>query len=94
MKDTVIADENFSASVSRSANEIVATYKKEEAGMDLVIRLPASYPLHHADVECARSLGISEVKKRKWLLSLTAFIRNQVIFSIQFHQYAMIPRYS
>jgi E3 ubiquitin-protein ligase listerin len=79
VKDSVIADENFSVSVSRSANEIVATYKKEETGMDLVIRLPASYPLRHADVECARSLGISEVKKRKWLLSLTAFIRNQVI---------------
>ncbi|KAJ4772899.1 E3 ubiquitin-protein ligase listerin [Rhynchospora pubera] len=77
VKDSVIVDENFSVSVSRSANEIVATYKKEETGMDLVIRLPASYPLRHADVECARSLGISEVKQRKWLLSLTAFIRNQ-----------------
>ncbi|KAJ3688315.1 hypothetical protein LUZ61_017479 [Rhynchospora tenuis] len=77
VKDSVIADENFSVSVSRSANEIVATYKKEETGMDLVIRLPASYPLRHADVECARSLGISEVKQRKWLLSLTTFIRNQ-----------------
>ena len=73
------ADENFSVSVNRSAYEIVATYKKEETGIDLVIRLPNCSPLHHVDVECTRSLGISEVKCRKWLLSLTSFVRNEVI---------------
>ncbi|XP_009417968.2 E3 ubiquitin-protein ligase listerin isoform X1 [Musa acuminata AAA Group] len=77
VKETVFADENFSVSVNRSASEIIATYKKEETGMDLVIRLPSSYPLRPVDVECTRSLGISEVRQRKWLLSLTAFIRNQ-----------------
>ncbi|XP_072959491.1 E3 ubiquitin-protein ligase listerin [Typha angustifolia] len=77
VKETIVADENFSVSVNRSAYEIVATYKKEETGMDLVIRLPSCYPLRPVDVECTRSLGISEVKQRKWLLSLTAFIRNQ-----------------
>ncbi|KAI0497285.1 hypothetical protein KFK09_020508 [Dendrobium nobile] len=34
-------------------------------------------PFAPVDVECTRSLGISEVKQRKWLLSLTAFVRNQ-----------------
>ncbi|KAL6642217.1 hypothetical protein ACP70R_020398 [Stipagrostis hirtigluma subsp. patula] len=77
VKDSVFADENFSVSVNRSAYEIVATYKKEETGIDLVIRLPNCYPLRHVDVECTRSLGISEVKCRKWLLSLTSFVRNQ-----------------
>ncbi|KAL6595461.1 hypothetical protein ACP70R_047801 [Stipagrostis hirtigluma subsp. patula] len=76
-QDSVFADENFSVSVNRSAYEIVATYKKEETGIDLVIRLPSCYPLRHVDVECTRSLGISEVKCRKWLLSLTSFVRNQ-----------------
>ena len=79
VKDYVYGDENFSVSVNRSAFEIVATYKKEETGIDLVIRLPNCYPLRHVDVECTRSLGISEVKCRKWLLSLTSFVRNQVI---------------
>ena len=79
VKDSVYADENFSVSVNRSAYEIVATYKKEETGIDLVIRLPNCYPLRHVDVECTRSLGISEVKCRKWLLSLTSFVRNEVI---------------
>lgn len=77
VKESVIADENFSVSVNKSAHEIIATYKKEETGMDLVIHLPSCYPLRAVDVDCTRSLGISEVKKRKWLLSLTAFIRNQ-----------------
>uniref|UniRef100_A0A0D9VAZ7 E3 ubiquitin-protein ligase listerin n=1 Tax=Leersia perrieri TaxID=77586 RepID=A0A0D9VAZ7_9ORYZ len=77
VKDSLYADDNFSVSVNRSAYEIVATYKKEETGIDLVIRLPNCYPLRHVDVECTRSLGVSEVKCRKWLLSLTAFVRNQ-----------------
>ncbi|KAF8397167.1 hypothetical protein HHK36_016074 [Tetracentron sinense] len=77
IKKAGFADENFLVSVSKSAYEVVATYKKEETGMDLVIRLPASYPLRPVDVDCTRSLGISEVKQRKWLLSLTAFVRNQ-----------------
>lgn len=78
IKKASFADDNFSISVSKSANEIVATYTKDETGMDLVIRLPPSYPLRPVDVDCTRSLGISEVKRRKWLMSLMSFVRNQV----------------
>lgn len=81
IKQSNFADENFSVSVSKSANEVVATYTKDETGMDLVIRLPASYPLRPVDVDCMRSLGISEVKQRKWLMSMMLFVRNQVIAS-------------
>ena len=87
IKKASFADENFSVSVSKSANEVVATYTKDETGMDLVIRLPPSYPLRSVDVDCTRSLGISEVKQRKWLMSMTSFVRNQVIamyFSLLF----------
>jgi len=79
IKKSDFRDENFSVSVSKSANEIVATYTKDETGMDLVIRLPASYPLRPVDVDCTRSLGISETKQRKWLMSMMLFVRNQVI---------------
>lgn len=79
IKKTSFADENFSVTVSKSANEVVATYTKDETAMDLVIRLPASYPLRAVDVDCPRSLGISEVKQRKWLMSMLLFVRNQVI---------------
>ncbi|XP_040991883.1 E3 ubiquitin-protein ligase listerin isoform X1 [Juglans microcarpa x Juglans regia] len=77
IKKAKFADENFSVSVSKSANEVVATYTKDETGMDLVIRLPASYPLRPVDVDCTKSLGISEVKQRKWLMSMMSFVRNQ-----------------
>ena len=78
IKKAEFADENFSVSVSKAANEVVATYTKDETGMDLVIRLPASYPLRPVDVDCTRSLGISEVKQRKWLMSMMSFVRSQV----------------
>ncbi|XP_076904678.1 E3 ubiquitin-protein ligase listerin-like [Bidens hawaiensis] len=77
IKKADLSDENFSVSVSKSANEVVATCTKDESNMDLVVRLPASYPLRPVDVECTRSLGISEVKQRKWLLSMMSFVRNQ-----------------
>ncbi|KAK9159226.1 hypothetical protein Scep_005800 [Stephania cephalantha] len=77
IKKASITDENFSVSVSKSANEVVATYKKEETGMDLVISLPASYPLRPVDVDCTKSLGISDLKQRKWLMSMIAFVRSQ-----------------
>lgn len=77
IKKSNFHDENFSVSVSKSANEVVATYTKDETGMDLVIRLPVSYPLRPVDVDCTRSLGISEVKQRKWLMSMMLFVRNQ-----------------
>ncbi|XP_013682421.2 E3 ubiquitin-protein ligase listerin-like [Brassica napus] len=70
-------DESFSVSISKSANEVVATYTKDETGMDLVIRLPVSYPLKPVDVNCTKSIGISDAKQRKWLMSMLMFLRNQ-----------------
>ncbi|KAK4759113.1 hypothetical protein SAY87_020414 [Trapa incisa] len=77
IKKASFLDENFSVSVSKAANEVVATYTKDETGVDLVIRLPASYPLRAVDVDCMRSLGISELKQRKWLMSMMLFLSNQ-----------------
>ncbi|KAK1272073.1 E3 ubiquitin-protein ligase listerin [Acorus gramineus] len=77
VKQAPIGDESFSVIVNKSTYEITATYKKDDSTMDLVIHLPAYYPLHPVDVDCTRSIGISEAKQRKWLLSLSAFIRNQ-----------------
>ncbi|XP_023635520.1 E3 ubiquitin-protein ligase listerin [Capsella rubella] len=70
-------DESFSVSISKAANEVVATYTKDETGMDLVIRLPVSYPLRPVDVNCTKSIGISDAKQRKWLMSMQLFVRNQ-----------------
>ena len=76
-------DDSFSVSISKSANEVVATYTKDETGMDLVIRLPVSYPLRPVDVNCTKSIGISDAKQRKWLMSMLMFVRNQVLYFCQ-----------
>ncbi|CAN8253175.1 unnamed protein product [Cochlearia groenlandica] len=70
-------DDCFSVSISKSANEVVATYTKDETGMDLMIRLPVSYPLRPVDVNCTKSIGINDAKQRKWLMSMLMFVRNQ-----------------
>lgn len=46
--------------------------------MDVVIRIPSCYPLRAVDVECTRRLGINKTLLRKWILSMAAFLRNQV----------------
>lgn len=82
IKKASFVDDNFSVSVSKAANEVVATYTKDETGVDLVIRLPSSYPLREVSVNCTKSLGISELKQRKWLMSMVLFLSNQVNFSL------------
>ncbi|KAK3259050.1 hypothetical protein CYMTET_31933, partial [Cymbomonas tetramitiformis] len=42
-----------------------------------VIRLPAMFPLKPAEVECNKRMGVSEARLRKWLLAISAFLRNQ-----------------
>eukprot|EP00899_Mesostigma_viride_P009971 jgi/Mesvir1/18976/Mv18941-RA.1 len=69
--------DNLAIKVSPSLREVTATYKKDEAVLDLVVRLPPSYPLRPVEVECSRRVGISESKLRKWILSIIAFLQNE-----------------
>ncbi|KAI4962660.1 hypothetical protein ZWY2020_028360 [Hordeum vulgare] len=69
VKESVYADADILVSVNRHGDEIIATYKKEETGIDLGdTKLPSCYLIRrmYVEVECTRSLGsISEVKCRK-----------------------------
>ncbi|GBG80434.1 hypothetical protein CBR_g30899 [Chara braunii] len=69
--------DNLWIKVNRSSREVSATYTKDEAVLELVIRLPAAYPLRAIEVDCTRRVGVSESRMRKWLLSISAFLRNQ-----------------
>lgn len=62
---------------TKSTNTVTAIYSKDEATLELVIRLPPAYPLRPAEAECSRRMGVSEGKLRKWLLSISGFLRNQ-----------------
>jgi len=58
--------------------EIIATYTLEEFTIELVIVLPANYPVGMADVQCVQRLGVAKSEWRKWMLQLTTFLRYQV----------------
>jgi hypothetical protein len=77
LQASVIADETLSIRANRTLREATAVYKKEEACLDIVIRLPSCYPLRAVEVDCTRRLGISETLLRKWILSMASFLRNQ-----------------
>ncbi|BBN16555.1 E3 ubiquitin-protein ligase listerin [Marchantia polymorpha subsp. ruderalis] len=70
-------EDEFSIRANRSSREVTAIYKKEEAGMDIVIKMPPCYPLRAVGVECTRRMGIDEHLLRKWILSMASFLRNQ-----------------
>lgn len=69
-----------------SSREIVSTYKMKELNMELIIQLPANYPLGVVDVSSVRRLGVSEQEWRNWLIQLTTYLTHQngsIIQSLQ-----------
>ncbi|KAH7423411.1 hypothetical protein KP509_12G054400 [Ceratopteris richardii] len=75
--NTTTTDDTLIIKANQSLGEVVVLYKKEEAGMDMVVKMPKCYPLRAVDIDCTRRLGISETRLRKWMLSMAAFLRNQ-----------------
>ncbi|GKA51030.1 zinc finger, CCHC-type containing protein [Tanacetum coccineum] len=78
IKNANLSDENFSVSVSKSVNEVVATYTKEETRMDLVVHLPLSYSLTPVD---GTSFSMTERERLevRGLLPLNIMIEQQQI---------------
>ena len=62
---------------SEAAREITAVYRKDDAELQLVVRLPRTYPLRAAEPTVTRRMGVNEARLRKWLLSMSAFLMNQ-----------------
>ncbi|KAJ3154933.1 hypothetical protein HDU86_004452 [Geranomyces michiganensis] len=83
--DQSAAAEDLAVKVSKSGNEVSAAYTVEDAVLEMVIRLPASFPLRQVDVDSGgsgtaaggRAAGISEARWRAWLLSASAVIASQ-----------------
>ncbi|KAL3632409.1 hypothetical protein CASFOL_025393 [Castilleja foliolosa] len=78
VKKAKLAEDNFFISVSTSTKEVVATYSKDETGMGMSIRFPPSYPLKNVEIDGTRSFGISVLKCRDLLKSLTPFVHNRM----------------
>lgn len=75
--------DNMTIRVRPSAREVIATYKlNEEGSMELVMQLPANYPLGNIVVDTGRKVGVTSNQWRSWILQLQTFLMQQVRFSI------------
>ncbi|KAK9814167.1 hypothetical protein WJX72_001547 [[Myrmecia] bisecta] len=72
------SQDNFSIRTNPVTREVVSVMDVEDgARLEMVVRLPAAAPLRPPEVDCRRKVGVAEGRLRKWLLSITAFLRNQ-----------------
>lgn len=69
---------NISVKVVKSTLEVVASYNIEDSALDMVIKLPRSFPLRLVEVNSTSPLtGVPEQKWRSWLLSSQAVLSAQ-----------------
>jgi hypothetical protein len=60
---------------ARGSREVTAAYSVDDALLEVTVRLPGAYPLRAPEAECARRVGVSEARLRKWLLAMAAALR-------------------
>ncbi|EKX50542.1 hypothetical protein GUITHDRAFT_66966 [Guillardia theta CCMP2712] len=72
-----IDKDELSIRASASTREIAAAYSKDEAVMEVILRVPELYPLRVVEVEGTRRVGISEGKWKKWALSMRTLLDNK-----------------
>ncbi|KAG7395736.1 listerin E3 ubiquitin protein ligase 1 [Phytophthora boehmeriae] len=63
-------EEEMTVKGSRVSREITTTYVKDECTLEMVVRVPSSYPLRSVEVECTKRIGISEDRWRRWVLQI------------------------
>jgi hypothetical protein len=69
--------DSFTVRAIAVSREVVASLKVEEGhSLELIIRFPMTFPLKAPEASCHKSVGVGEARLRKWLLSITAFLRN------------------
>jgi hypothetical protein len=59
------------------SREVVANYIQDECKLSVVIKIPPSFPLRNAQVDCQRTLGISEKRWRFWSLLIMRMLNSQ-----------------
>ncbi|KAI9756433.1 MAG: hypothetical protein M4579_003855 [Chaenotheca gracillima] len=68
------ANEDMKVKVSTKAKEVTASYEVDEQRMQIVIRLPGTYPLRQIAVEGLNRVGVDEKKWRSWLITTQGVI--------------------
>ncbi|KAG0369899.1 hypothetical protein BC939DRAFT_460957 [Gamsiella multidivaricata] len=62
---------------SKATSEVTASFQIDEATMEIVIRLPANFPLRQVEVEGLQRVGVKEARWRAWLLAVAGVIAAQ-----------------
>ncbi|KAI9911382.1 hypothetical protein PsorP6_008783 [Peronosclerospora sorghi] len=65
-----LVDGQMTVKGSRVSREITTTYMKDECALEMVMRVPPSYPLRCVEVECTKRIGIPEDRWRRWVLQI------------------------
>ncbi|KAG0141417.1 hypothetical protein CROQUDRAFT_292850 [Cronartium quercuum f. sp. fusiforme G11] len=72
-----LEDEQMTVKVNLIANEVKVTYVVDEESMEIVVKIPAQYPLQPVEVLDIRKVGIPDAMWRAWLLSIQHTIASQ-----------------
>jgi len=68
---------SMSVTGSVTTREITATYSQDEIQLKVMIRLPSSFPLRNAEVDCSQTLGVSAKRWKLWSLQITLMLNNE-----------------
>ena len=68
-KDSLSKDENTTVKVNAVSNEIKTVFNIDEQTMEMVIKVPESYPLSLVQVNGPMRLGVKENQWKAWLLA-------------------------
>lgn len=79
-QETPAEEKELMLKVSKRAREVYAGYEVDEMQMQIVIRLPANYPLDGVKVEGINRVAVSEKKWTSWLM----ITQGVITFSVRF----------
>ncbi len=65
----------FQIRVRTSVREVIAVYTVDDGSMELVILIPANFPLGAVKVESGKKVGVGNQTWRNWMLQLTTFLQ-------------------
>ncbi|EMR11068.1 hypothetical protein PNEG_00665 [Pneumocystis murina B123] len=72
-----INDDNIHVKTSKTTREVTTSYTIDDQYLEMVIRLPACYPLNQVIVEGIQKIGVKDAQWRAWLLASRILITTQ-----------------
>jgi hypothetical protein len=67
----------MSVTGSLVSREVTATYEQDDFTLTVLISLPACFPFRSAQVDCSKTLGVSQSRWKRWSLQITLMLNSQ-----------------